>query len=35
VTGTYSDEVVRERGRWLIRKRTLDITSTVDIPSGL
>jgi hypothetical protein len=35
VTGTYSDEVVRERGRWLISKKTLDITSSVDVPSGL
>ena len=35
VTGTYRDEVVRENGRWLIKRRVLDITSTVDIPSGL
>lgn len=35
VSGVYTDEVVRQRGVWLIRKRTLDITSNVDIPAGL
>jgi hypothetical protein len=33
--GTYRDEVVRKRGRWLIQKRTLNITSGVNIPEGL
>ena len=31
VGGTYTDEVVREQGRWVIKRRTLNITST---PSG-
>ena len=35
VGGTYTDEVVRRRGSWLIRKRTLDITSSVDVPANL
>lgn len=32
VGGTYRDEVVRHKGRWLIRSRTLNITSSVHVP---
>ena len=35
VGGTYSDDVVREKGRWLIETRTLNITSSVEVPAGL
>lgn len=35
VGGTYRDEVVRQKGRWLIRSRTLTITSSVNVPTGL
>lgn len=34
VGGTYTDEVVRRRGVWQIGKRTLDITSSVDLPAS-
>jgi hypothetical protein len=33
VGGTYTDEVVKQRGAWLIRQRTLNITSSVNIPA--
>jgi hypothetical protein len=29
VGGTYTDQVVREKGRWVIKQRTLNITSSV------
>ena len=29
IGGTYTDEAVRERGTWLLKKRTLNITSSV------
>lgn len=35
VGGTYRDEVVRVRGRWLIQQRTLNITSSVNVPDNL
>jgi len=35
VGGTYRDEVVRRKGRWVMRSRTLDITSSVDLRAGL
>lgn len=35
VGGTYTDRVVRERGRWVIRQRTLNITSNIEIPQPL
>lgn len=35
VGGTYRDDVVRRQGRWLIRSRTLTITSSVNLPAGL
>jgi hypothetical protein len=34
VGGTYTDEVVKERGRWVIRNRTLNITSSVNVPAS-
>ncbi|MDH3644275.1 MAG: nuclear transport factor 2 family protein [Gammaproteobacteria bacterium] len=34
VGGTYNDDVVRRRGRWLIKTRTLNITSNVNTPGG-
>lgn len=34
VGGTYTDEVVKEKGRWVIKKRTLNITSSVNIPAS-
>jgi hypothetical protein len=35
IGGTYTDEDVRVQGRWLIQTRTLEITSSVHIPTGL
>ena len=35
VGGTYNDDVIRKRGRWLIAQRTLNITSNVELPAGL
>lgn len=35
VTGVYDDVVVRNRGRWLLQDRTLDITSSVLIPQEI
>lgn len=35
VGGTYRDDVVRRKGRWLIETRTLNITSSVVVPEGL
>ncbi len=35
VGGTYDDEVVLEDGHWLIKKRVLNITSSVHVPAGL
>jgi len=35
VGGTYSDEVIRRLGTWLIRQRTLNITSSVNVPGDL
>ena len=32
IGGTYVDDVTRERDRWLIRARSLDITSSLHIP---
>ena len=32
VGGTYTDKVQREGGRWVIRQRTLNITSNIEIP---
>lgn len=32
--GTYSDQVIRVNGRWLIQKRQLNITSSVNVPAG-
>ena len=33
VGGTYTDQVVRKRGRWVIDQRTLNITSSVITPA--
>jgi hypothetical protein len=35
VGGNYTDEDVRVKGAWKIRRRTLVITSSVQIPAGL
>ena len=35
VGGTYRDEVVLVGGRWLTQKRTLNITSSVNVPADL
>lgn len=35
VGGTYTDDVIREKGTWLIETRTLNITSNIHTPADL